>query len=105
MNKIRKGDQVIIRKGKDRGKRGTVLRVLVGEKAVVESLNLVKKHVKPNPSKNVTGGILEQEAPIALANLALFDATEGKGGRVGIKSLEDGRKVRYFRRSGEVLDA
>lgn len=105
MNKIRKGDQVIIRKGKDRGKRGTVLRVLADDKALVESLNLVKKHVKPNPSKNVTGGIVEREAPIALSNLALFEAGAGKGGRVGIKTLEDGRKVRFFWRSGEVLDA
>ena len=105
MNKIRKGDQVVIRKGKDRGKRGTVLRVLADDKALVESLNLVKKHVKPNPSKNVTGGIVEREAPIAIANLALFEASAGKGGRVGIKTLEDGRKVRFFRRSGEVLDA
>lgn len=105
MNKIRKGDQVVVRKGKDRGKRGTVLRMLPDNRVLVENINMVKKHVRPNPGKNVTGGIIDKEAPVAIANLALFDATSGKGSRVGIKTLEDGRKVRCFRRSGEVVDA
>ncbi len=104
MNKIKKGDEVIVRTGKDKGKRGTVLRMLDNDRVLVENVNKVKRHTRPNPQKNVTGGIVEKEAPIHISNIALYNAGAGKGERVGIKTLEDGRKVRFFRRSGEVAD-
>ncbi len=104
MNKIRKGDQVIVVAGKDKGKRGTVLRVAGDDRVVVESINRVKRHTRPNPARNQTGGIIEKEMPIHVSNVALYNAATGKGERVGIKTLEDGRKVRIFKRSGEVVD-
>jgi large subunit ribosomal protein L24 len=104
MNKIRKGDQVVVVTGKDKGKRGTVLRVGGNDRLLVENINRVKRHTKPNPAQNQTGGIIEKEMPIHVSNVALYNAASGKGERVGIKTLEDGRKVRYFKRSGEVLD-
>lgn len=104
MQKIRKGDQVIVRKGRDRGKRGTVLQVLETGRAVVEGVNMVKKHTRPNPAKNVTGGIVDKEASIALANLALYNPATQKGDRTGVRTLEDGRKVRFFKHGGEVVD-
>lgn len=104
MNKIRKGDQVVVMTGKDKGKRGSVLRVLANDRVLVENINLVKKHTRPNPNKNVTGGIVEKEMSIHISNVALYNSVSGKGERVGFKSLEDGRKVRYFRGSGEVVD-
>ncbi len=104
MNKIRKGDQVVVVTGKDKGKRGSVLRVLANDRVLVENINLVKKHTRPNPNKNVTGGIIEKEMSIHISNVALYNSVSGKGERVGFKSLEDGRKVRYFRGSGEVVD-
>ncbi|MHB1529440.1 MAG: 50S ribosomal protein L24 [Acidiferrobacteraceae bacterium] len=104
MQKIRKGDRVIVRKGRSRGKQGTVLRMLDDGRAVVENVNLVKKHMRPNPQRNLTGGIVEREAPIAIANLALFNPAAQKGDRVGVRTLDDGRKVRYFKRGGEVVD-
>ncbi|MHB1567206.1 MAG: 50S ribosomal protein L24 [Acidiferrobacter sp.] len=105
MNKIRKGDEVIVRVGKDKGKRGTVLRVMDNGRVLVENINRVKRHVRPNPGKNVTGGIIEREASIAVANVALYNKTGGRGERVGFRTLEDGRKVRFFKRSGENVDA
>jgi large subunit ribosomal protein L24 len=105
MNKIRKGDDVVVRTGRDRGKRGTVLRVLDTGKLLVEGINMVKRHTKPNPQKNVTGGIIEKEAPIQASNIALYNSAARRGERVGFKMLEDGRKVRVFRKSGEVADA
>lgn len=106
MNKIRKGDQVVVITGKDKGKRGTVLRVMPTESRVlVEGINRVKKHTKPNPMKGTTGGILEQEAPIHVSNVAIFNPATSKADRVGFKSLEDSRKVRVFRSNGEVIDA
>ncbi len=104
MNKIRKGDQVIIRTGRDKGKRGTVLRILSEDRVLVENVNMVKRHTRPNPNKNVAGGIVDKEAPIHISNVALYNSGSGKGERVGFKVLEDGRKVRFFRRSGEVAD-
>ncbi|UCH54115.1 MAG: 50S ribosomal protein L24 [Pseudomonadota bacterium] len=104
MNKIRKGDQVIVRTGKDKGKRGTVLRVDTDGRALVEGVNMVKRHTRPNPNRGVTGGIIDKEAPVHLSNLALYNPTTGKGERVGFKTLEDGRKVRFFKKSGEVAD-
>lgn len=104
MLKIKKGDEVIVLAGKDRGKRGNVLRLLVTGRALVDNVNLVKKHTKPNPNKGMTGGIIEKEAPIQLSNLAVYNPQTKKGDRIGFKLLEDGRKVRIFRSTGEVID-
>jgi len=103
VNKIRKGDEVAVLTGKDKGKRGTVLRVDDGM-VVVEGINRVKKHVRPNPMKGQVGGIVEKEMPIQASNVAVFNAATQKAGRVGFKVLEDGRKVRVFKSSGEVVD-
>ena len=105
MNKIRKGDEVILNTGKDKGKRGTVLRVLSDGQLLVEGVNKVKKHAKPNPMKGINGGIIDKEMPIDISNVALFNPATQKGERVGFKTLEDGRKVRVFKSSGEVVDA
>ena len=104
MNKIRKGDEVAVLTGKDKGKRGTVLRV-DGDVVVVEGINRVKKHVRPNPMKDEVGGIVEKEMPIQASNVAVFNAATQKADRVGFKVLEDGRKVRVFKSNGEVVDA
>lgn len=103
MNNIRKGDQVIIITGKDKGRRGTVLRV-DGDRLTVENINVVKKHQKPNPQKNVAGGIIEKEMSLHISNVALFNPTTQKGDRVGVKQLQDGRRVRIFRSNNEVVD-
>lgn len=103
MKKIRKGDQVIVLTGKDKGKRGTVLRVLE-DSVVVEGVNRVKRAVKPNPLKGTTGGFMDKDMPVHISNVALFNTATGKGDRVGIKTLEDGRRVRYFKSNGEVVD-
>jgi large subunit ribosomal protein L24 len=105
MNKIRKGDEVILNTGKDNGKRGTVLSILDTGHVVVEGANMVKKHAKPNPIKGVAGGIINKEMPIDISNVALFNPATQKGDRVGFKTLDDGRKVRVFKSSGEVVDA
>lgn len=105
MNKIRKGDEVILNTGKDKGKRGTVLRVLSSGQVLVEGVNKVKKHAKPNPMKGISGGIIDKEMPIDISNVALFNPATQKGERVGFKTLGDGRKVRVFKPSGEVVDA
>ena len=106
MSKIKKGDQVVVLTGKDKGKRGTVLRVVPEvERAVVEGINRVKKHTKPNPMKGNQGGIVEKEMPINISNVALFNPATQKADRVGFKLLDDGRKVRVFRSNGEVIDA
>jgi large subunit ribosomal protein L24 len=104
MNRIRKNDEVIVISGKDKGRRAKVAKVLSNEKLILEGVNLVKKHKKSNPQKGVQGGILEKEMPIHASNVMLYDATLGKGGRVGFKELEDGRKVRYFKLSKEIID-
>ncbi|MFZ5483179.1 MAG: 50S ribosomal protein L24 [Pseudomonadota bacterium] len=104
MNKIRRGDEVVVLTGKDKGKRGTVLNVL-DDKLVVEGVNRVKRAVKPNPMRGVTGGFMDKDMPIDISNVALFNPATGKGDRVGIKVLEDGRKVRFYKSNGEVLDA
>ena len=105
MNKIRKGDEVVVLTGKDRGRRGTVLRRVSDERLLVEGVNRVKKHMRPNPMKGEVGGIAEKEMPIHVSNVALFNPATQKGDRVGIKVLEDGRKVRFFKSNGEMLDA
>ena len=104
MNKIRKGDDVVVITGKDKGRRGSVLRVLDGSHLLVEGVNKVKKHQKPNPVRGLAGGIVEKEMPIDVSNIALFNPVTKKADRVGVKVLEDGRKVRFFKSNGEVLD-
>ena len=105
MNKIRKGDGVIVITGKDKGKRGTVLSRVDDQRVVVEGINRAKKHTKPNPMKGQAGGIVEKEMPIHISNIALFNPATQKADRVGNKLLDDGRKVRVFRSNGEVVDA
>ncbi|GIX39425.1 MAG: 50S ribosomal protein L24 [Silanimonas sp.] len=104
MNRIRKGDQVVVITGKDKGKQGEIIRV-AGDRVVVANVNLVKRHTKANPQAGQAGGIVEREAPIHISNVMLFNPATGKGDRVGFKVLEDGRKVRVFRSSGEAVDA
>ena len=104
MNRIKKGDQVVVTTGKDKGKRGDVVRV-AGDKVVVANINVIKRHTKPNPQAGQPGGVIEREAPIHISNVMLFNPASGKGERVGIKVLEDGRKLRVFRSSGEAVDA
>jgi large subunit ribosomal protein L24 len=104
MRKIRKGDEVIVIAGKDKGKRGSVRRVLSEDRVIVENLNMVKKHQKPNPAAGAPGGIIEREMPLHISNVAIFNPAVGKADRVGFKVLEDGRKVRFFKSNGEVLD-
>ncbi len=105
MQKIRKGDDVVVVAGRDKGKRGTVIEHLEGDLLLVEGVNRVKKHAKPNPMKGQQGGILEKEMPIHLSNVALFNPVTQKGDRVGIRVLEDGRKVRMFKSNGELVEA
>jgi large subunit ribosomal protein L24 len=104
MNKIRKGDHVIVVAGKDKGKRGSVLRRVDDERLVVEGVNRVKKHAKPNPLKNQPGGIVEKEMPIHVSNVALLNPQTQKADRVGFKIMEDGRKVRILKSTGEMVD-
>lgn len=104
MNRIKKGDQVVVIAGKDKGKKGEVVRV-AGDKVVVSNVNVVKRHIKPNPQAGQPGGVIEREAPIHISNVMLFNPATGKGERVGFKVLEDGRKLRVFRSSGEAVDA
>ena len=104
MNRIKKGDQVIVTAGKDKGKKGDVVRV-AGDKVVVSNINIIKRHTKPNPQANQPGGVIEREAPIHISNVMLFNPASGKGERIGVKVLEDGRKLRVFRSSGEAIDA
>jgi large subunit ribosomal protein L24 len=105
MNKIRKGDDVMVLTGKDKGKRGIVLNRVDDGHVLVEGINRVKKHVKPNPMKGQPGGIVDKEMPIDISNIALFNPLTSKGDRVGFKQLDDGRKVRIFKSNGEVVDA
>lgn len=106
MQKIKKGDDVIVITGKDKGKRGSVVRVVSEvDRVIVENVNLAKKHQKPNPAAGAPGGIIEKEMPLDISNIAIFNPVTSKADRVGIKVLEDGRKVRYFKSNGEVIDA
>lgn len=105
MKKIRKGDDVLVIAGRDKGRRGTVLRCLDGDLLLVGGVNRVKKHVRPNPMKGQAGGIVEKEMPIHLSNVALFNPATQKGDRVGVKVLEDGSKVRVFKSNGELVKA
>ena len=105
MQRIRKGDEVLVLAGRDKGKRGTVLRRVDAEHVVVEGVNRVKKHQRPNPMKGVTGGIVDQDLPIHVSNVALFNPATKKADRVGLKTLQDGRKVRVFKANDEQVDA
>ncbi len=105
MRKIKKGDEVVIIAGKDKGRRGSILRVLADDRLVVAGVNLVKRHTKANPMRGAAGGIVEKEAPLHASNVMLFNPATQKGDRVGIRVLEDGRKVRYFKSNNEVVDA
>ena len=105
MNKIRKGDQVIVLTGRDKGKRGTVTLRVDEDHIVVEGVNVVKKHVKPNPMKGTTGGVIDKTMPINQSNVAIYNATTGKADRVGIKVLADGKKSRVYKSSGEEIKA
>lgn len=105
MRKIKKGDEVVIIAGKDKGRRGSILRVLTDDRLVVAGVNLVKRHTKANPMRGAAGGIVEKEAPLHASNVMLFNPATQKGDRVGIRVLEDGRKVRYFKSNNEVVDA
>ena len=104
MKKIRKGDEISVLAGRDKGKRGAVLRVLDNDRVIVEGVHMVKRHTKPNPQANVSGGIIEKEASIHISNVALFNPVTQKPDRVGIKTLEDDRKVRFFKSNNEVVD-
>lgn len=103
MRKIRKGDDVIVTTGKDKGKKGTVLS-LKNDKVIVENMNIAKKHVKGNPQKGVTGGIVDKEMPIHISNVAIVNPGTGNKDKVGYKKLEDGKKVRFFKSNNEVID-
>ena len=105
MRKIRKGDEVIMLAGKDKGERGTVRVIVDADHVVVDGRNKVKKHQRPNPMKGITGGIIDKEMPVHVSNVALFNPATKKADRVGIKILENGRRVRYFKSNGEVIDA
>jgi large subunit ribosomal protein L24 len=105
MRKIKKGDNVVIITGKDKGKRGAVLRVIDENHVLIEGANRVRKHQKPNPMKGTTGGIVDKEMPIHVSNVAIFNPTTQKADRVGVKQLDDGRRVRIYRSNGEMLDA
>ncbi|MCC7634751.1 MULTISPECIES: 50S ribosomal protein L24 [Stenotrophomonas] len=103
-NRIKKGDQVVVNTGKDKGKQGEIVRV-DGDRVIVANVNIVKRHTKPNPQAGVAGGVVEREASIHISNVNVLNPASGKGERVGFKVLEDGRKLRVFRSSGEALDA
>jgi large subunit ribosomal protein L24 len=105
MNKIRKGDQVIVLTGRDKGKRGTVSLRVDEDHVVVDGVNVVKKHVKPNPMKGTTGGVVDKTMPIDQSNIAIYNPVTGKADRVGIKLLADGKKVRVFKSSGDEIKA
>jgi len=105
MEKIKKGDQVVVLSGRDKGRRGAVIGVVGGNEVLVESINRVKRHTKPNPQANKPGGIVEKEMPLPLSKVALWNPATKKGDRVGIKKLADGKRVRFFKSNGEVIDA
>ena len=105
MSKIKKGDEVLVIAGRDKGRRGTVVKVLDDGHVIVEGVNMVKRHTKPNPQRQVQGGIIEKEAGIDVSNVALWNPVTKKGDRVGYRTLADGRKVRFFKSNKEVVDA
>lgn len=104
MQRIRQGDEVIVTAGKNKGRHGSVLRVYADDRVLVENVNIVKRHTRPNPNEGVSGGIVEREAPIHVSNVMPYNAQTGKAERIGYKTLGDGRKVRFFRSNEEVID-
>ena len=104
MAKLKRDDEVIVIAGKDKGKRGTVRRVIDSDRVVVSGVNMIKKHTKPNPQAGVAGGIVEKEAPIQISNVAIYNADSGRGDRIGYK-VEDGKKVRIYKSTGDAIDA
>jgi large subunit ribosomal protein L24 len=104
MQRLKKGDEIVVIAGKDKGRRGNVVQVLEGGKVLVEGVNVARKHQRPNPNAGVAGGIVEMERPLDASNVLLFNPTTQKGDRVGFRLLSDGRKVRYFKSNGEVVD-
>ncbi len=104
MKKIKKGDDVVVTTGRDKGKRGIVLRLVDDSHVLVEGANKVKKHERPNPTKNTTGGIIDKEMPLHISNVALYNPATKKADRVGIKEIDGGKRVRYFKSNGEVVD-
>jgi large subunit ribosomal protein L24 len=105
MNRLRKGDQVVVISGRDKGRKGAIVQVLANGKVLVEGVNLSKKHQRPNPQRQVQGGILEKEMPLDPSKVAIVNATTGKAERIGFKTLSDGKKVRFLKSNDEVLDA
>ncbi len=104
MRKIKRNDEVVVTTGRDKGKRGDVLRVLDDGRALVSGINIIKKHTRPDPNRNITGGIVEKEAPIQVSNLAIWNAEAGRGDRVGFR-VEDGEKQRFFKSTGKTIDS
>ena len=104
MNRLKTGDEVIVTSGAHRGARGVVRRLVGANRVLVENVNLVRKHRKPNPQQNQPGGVVEEERPLHVSNVALYNAGAGKGGRIGIRTLAGGQRVRYFKSDGEVID-
>ena len=105
MKRIKQGDEVVIIAGKDKGRRGNVVRVYDNDRVLVEGVNIARKHQKPNPNAGVPGGIIEKEIPLDISNVMVYNPSAGKGDRIGIRYLADGRKVRYFKSNDEVLDS
>jgi len=105
MMKIRKGDEVVVIAGREKGRRGTVIKVLANDRVLVENVNMVKRHTRPNPQKGTQGGVVEKEASLHLSNVLLWNPAAKKGDRIGIRTLADGRRVRYFKSNDEVVDA
>lgn len=104
MNKLKKGDSVIVISGKDKGKKGEIIKVIEPDKLLVTNINLAKKHVKPNPNKEETGGIIEREMPLHISNVMMFNPITKKRDKIGFKKLEDGKKVRIYKSNKEVID-
>tara|TARA_Y100000992_G_C21097759_1_gene411087 strand:- start:311 stop:628 length:318 start_codon:yes stop_codon:yes gene_type:complete len=104
MNKLKKGDSVIVITGKDKGKKGEIIKVMENGKVLVTDINLAKKHVKPNPNKEETGGIIEREMPLDVSNIMIYNPISKKGDRIGFKFLENGKKVRVYMSNKEVID-
>jgi large subunit ribosomal protein L24 len=105
MKKIRKGDEVVVITGREKGRRGTVIRVLPNDRVLVENVNMVKRHTRPNPQRGTQGGVVEKEASLHLSNVMLWNPVAKQGDRVGVRALADGRRVRYFKSNDEVVDA
>lgn len=105
MRKIKRDDEIIVIAGRDKGKRGKVVKVLADDRLIVSGVHMIKKHQKPNPQVGVAGGIVEKEAPIQASNVAIFNSATSKADRVGFKFLEDGKKIRVFKSNGEAVDA